>query len=194
MSNEDFFDSAPAMQHCMADLETMSTRPNAAILSIGACTFDMKTLTIGEQFHTTIALKSCEDAGLHIDAATVAWWQKQSEQARRAAFGGEQLPLDKALDKFADWLGTHMTEEKSRCIWGNGANFDPVILDSAFRAADREPPWPFWGVRCFRTFKALWPNVDPPERTGTHHNALDDAIHQVEWMFKIRRTLRGNQS
>lgn len=47
-------------------------------------------------------------------------------------------------------------------------------------------------VRCFRTLKNLWPHIEPAKRTGTHHNALDDAIWQTEHIFTIRRSLRGN--
>lgn len=191
MSNDDFFGDSKPLSNAMADLETMSTRPNAAILSIGAVTFDMRKLTLGERFYTTISPKSCEEAGLHIDAGTIEWWNKQSEVARRAAFAGQHTLRD-GLVQFAEWIEANMVEQKSRCIWGNGANFDVTILESAFRAAGLLIPWEFWSARCFRTFKALWPNVEAPKREGVHHNALDDAIHQVEWMFKIRRSLRGN--
>lgn len=191
----DFFTaSAPPMRDVMIDIETMSTRPNAAFMSIGAITFDMVNLRKGERFYTTISLSSCEAANLVIDASAVQWWGKQSERARQEVFGGPQLPLHDALTRFADWIGRNMTEQNSRCVWGNGANFDPVIVESAYRATGIALPWEFWGVRCFRTLKSLWPNIEPPPRAGVHHHALDDAEYQVEHLFKIRSTLRGNHS
>lgn len=70
------------------------------------------------------------------------------------------------------------------CVWGNGADFDPVLLSSAYRAIGRPPPHKFYNVHCFRTLKNLFP-VEKPARDGTHHNALDDAIHQVKHLHKI---------
>ncbi len=189
---ENFFDiETPRMQHAMADIETMSNKPNAAIIAIGAVTFDIKSLSIGQTFYTTVDLESCAEHGLHLDASTIKCWMEQSDQARRDVLTGAQLPLPVALLDFRDWLDQHTVERKNRCIWGNGASFDPVILESAYRACKIETPWEFWGSRCFRTLKNLYANVEAPPRQGTHHNALDDAMYQVEWLFKIRKTLRG---
>jgi hypothetical protein len=178
----------------MIDLETMSSRPNAAIAAIGAVAFDMKTLTLGETFYTTIDLESCEKLGLHFSASTVSWWLKQSEQARRDVLGGKQTDLSLALADFSSWLCEHCVPAKSLKIWGNGGNFDPVIMESAYAACDEPVPWQFWGVRCFRTLKGLYSAIEPDERQGTHHNALDDAIHQTEHIFKIRKALRGKNT
>lgn len=188
----EFFTATPVtpLANVMIDIETLSTRTNAAILSIGAVTFDMRKMTLGERFYATISATSCEAVGLHVDAATVEWWQKQSETARQQAFKGEHA-LPGALRMLTEFIEGSMVAQKSRCIWGNGANFDPVIVESAYRACKMATPWDFWGVRCFRTFKNIWFNVEAPERQGTHHNALDDAIHQAEWMFKIRNTLKA---
>ena len=176
----------------MVDLETMSSRPNAAIAAIGAVAFDMKNLTLGETFYTTIDLESCEKLGLHFSASTVSWWMRQGDQARRDVLAGQQSNLSMAVADFSSWLCQYCVPKKNLKIWGNGANFDPVIMESAYYAADEPVPWEFWGVRCFRTLKGLYPNITMDERKGTHHNALDDAVHQAEHIFKIRRTLRGN--
>jgi hypothetical protein len=70
--------------------------------------------------------------------------------------------------------------------WGNGADFDLVILRSAFEAVDLDPPYAFHRVRCFRTVKSLF-KVKKPERIGVHHNALDDALHQIRHLQEICR-------
>jgi len=175
----------------MIDLETMSSRPDAAIAAIGAVAFDMKNMAIGESFYTTVDLQSCEDLGLHFSAGTVSWWMRQSEQARRDVLGGEQLDLITAMTGFSLWLQEHCVSQGHLKVWGNGANFDPVIMESAYRACKEPVPWQFWNVRCFRTLKGMY-NIKMQERAGTHHNALDDAMHQTQHIFHIRRTLRGN--
>lgn len=178
----------------MIDLETMSSKSNAAIAAIGAAAFDMKRLTVGKTFYTTISLESCEKRGLHFSAGTVEWWLRQSDQARRDVLGGKRVDIGLALAEFSSWLCENCAPPKSLRVWGNGANFDPVIMESAYEACDEPVPWNFWGVRCFRTLKSLYASIDADDRQGTHHNALDDAVHQVEHIFKIRRTLRGSNT
>jgi inhibitor of KinA sporulation pathway (predicted exonuclease) len=38
---------------------------------------------------------------------------------------------------------------------------------------------------CFRAVKNLFKDVIAPPKTGTHHNALDDAINQTKHLQKI---------
>ena len=45
----------------MVDLETMSTRSNAAICSIGAVKFEGKEIL--DTFYCTVDIKSCKDCG-----------------------------------------------------------------------------------------------------------------------------------
>ena len=188
----DFFDDTPKpaatrFREVMLDLETMSLQPNASVIAIGACTFDMKSLTIGERFYCNVDHVSCQEVGLHLDADTVMWWLSQSEDARKSVTTGQRIALPAALQGFANWLEASTLPVKERCIWGNGANFDPVVLEQAYAACGYEVPWAFWGVRCFRTLKNLWPHIEPAKRTGTHHNALADAVYQaklVQGMYK----------
>ena len=51
-----------------------------------------------------------------------------------------------------------------------------------------KPAWPYRNNRCYRTLKGLLPAIEL-ERSGTHHNALDDAITQARHLQKIVRTL-----
>ena len=44
--------------HLMIDLETLATTPDAAILTIGACTFDPKGSEICTQFYERIELET----------------------------------------------------------------------------------------------------------------------------------------
>lgn len=88
----------------MIDIETLGTKPGAAILSIGAVMFSATGL--GETFYTPVSLKSCTDIGLTVDPDTVAWWMQQSEEARQAAFQADAPPLQTALLRLNDWFAT----------------------------------------------------------------------------------------
>ena len=160
----------------MIDLETYSTRPNAAIASIGAVKWQGDEIV--DTIYCTIDATSCRAVGLHFEKSTLEWWSKQSKEARDALLK-DNLSLDEALAKFEVWFGP-----KSLPTWGNGAGFDNVIMDSAYKALERKRPWLPWEDRCYRTMKNLI-NVPIDKREGTYHNALDDAITQTKHLIKI---------
>jgi exodeoxyribonuclease VIII len=165
----------------MIDLETMGNSSTAAIIAIGAVEFSKDGL--GREFYTTVNLGSAVAAGLTMDASTVLWWMEQSDAARKAAIAAGRCPrpLATALGSLSQWMPVDAE------VWGNGATFDNVILTNAYKSVGLTRPWPFWTDRCFRTLKNLYPHIGAPERTGTHHNALDDAkfqaLHAIE-IFK----------
>ena len=177
------------MQHVMLDLETMSVMSNAAIVAIGAVAFDPDVGELGRTFYCNVDLDSSAGYGLHIHGETVMWWLERSEEAR-AALLDNRLPLDEALQKFSSYL--HSLGEV--CMWGNGATFDNVILSNAYRAVGLARPWSYKNDRDVRTIEELGQGIcnaaEEMERTGPHHHALDDAIHQAKYVSQIWQALR----
>lgn len=177
------------MKHVMLDIETMSRRPNAAIVALAAVPF---TLT-GEIaapvscFYHTIELKSCQEAGLHIGAETVEWWMKQGSEARHSLFLNRQ-PLDMVLDRFTLFL-QDIKEKVSDdpVLWGRGPGFDNVILREAYSTMEKPCPWNFRKDRCMRTLEMIFRarghtlpvSVEEIRRTGFEHHALHDALYQA---------------
>jgi len=157
----------------MIDIETLGTAPGSAILSIGAVMFGPAGLA--EEFYAPISLASCTAAGLTIDPETVEWWMKQSEAARAAAFREGAEPLPRVLSRFSTWFDQVGAERP----WSQGANFDPPLLEAAYRACGMTPPWKFRDVRDTRTLYEQ-ADVKVDRARGTHHNALDDARAQAE--------------
>lgn len=170
------------MTHVMIDIETLSTRPDAAIISIGAVVFSAdgrKTPPAERQrFSATVTARSNARLGRHIDPDTVMWWISQGAEAR-AALAGARVDLAGALTALATWLDG-LGPSRDLYVWGNGATFDPVILHSAYQAADMATPWRYANVRCLRTLKALLPQITSPEAPTVAHNALADAVAQAE--------------
>ena len=173
------------------DIETMSTAPTAAIASIGACRFaiggDGIGDWIGDTFHMHVSLANCQRHGLTIDASTVLWWIKQGDDAKAALLGGQQdaAPLVTALEALANFIdATDDGGPEKPTIWANGASFDLPILANAYRTVGMPLPWKFWEERDLRTLKGLSPDLRI-ERSGTHHNALDDALHQARLVQHI---------
>lgn len=187
--SDDFFGPSP-MPDVMIDIETMGLRPNAPMISLGAVAFDSRAMTLGERFYENVSLASAVAQGAVVDPDTVMWWMQQSDDARSVLRRGP-LHINTVLMKFSEWLEQSTVAQNSRRVWCAGPDFDCVILGEHYRRSYIDVPWRFWNQRDYRTVRELWPNVPRAERKGLH-NALDDALYQVEHLFNIRRALRGN--
>lgn len=167
----------------MIDLETMSLTPGAAILSIGAVSFNLldEPGNMNQVFYENVDLTSCLLAGLEIEASTVQWWRDQSVEAKQALLEAERRPLREVLERFSAWY----REREAKCVWANGPTADVVWMEAAYRAVGMSPPWEYKDVRCFRTIVDL-SGIDKkaiPMR-GVEHDALSDAV----WQTKVVQT------
>lgn len=96
------------------------------------------------------------------------------------------MSLREAGEQFIRWFG----RSAGYWVWSQGGNFDDPMLSAALRAVGLEPPWKFWNSQCTRTvYRLAGLNFNKIPRSGTHHNALDDAIHQVACVQRAFRTL-----
>lgn len=166
----------------MIDLETMGQGPDAAIVAIGAAAMDIEAGAIGPTWHERIDLESSVHGGGVMDASTVLWWLERDAEAQEEIFFPGRQSIDDALRSLATWFLD--TCAHGVCVWGNGASFDNVILRRAFERADLAPPWAWRNDRCYRTVKALHPDVKI-ERSGTHHHALDDVVSQAKHLIAM---------
>lgn len=164
------------MKRVMLDLETMSMKPNAAIVAIGACVFNLE-LGVTDTFYRAVTLESSVEMGGVIDPSTVTWWLDKPKEAQEALLK-DPVPLWVALGDFREWLGE--VDE----VWGNGSDFDNLILRTAYENWDADSPWSHRANRCYRTVCSMAPDVKL-ERCGTHHNALDDATSQAVHLIRI---------
>ena len=159
----------------MVDIETLGTTANSAITSIGAARFDKEEVL--DKFYVVIKF----DNSRFIDADTIRWWMKQKDEARKVFLDGNYFPLADALAAFDTWMGD-ATE-----IWGNGSDFDNVILMDAYK--QHNMTWNHRVNRCYRTLKSLMPGIEI-KRIGTYHNAVDDATSQAEHLIEIMKALK----
>jgi len=167
--------------HIMPDLETMGNKSNAAIIAIGAVAFDANG--VHDRFYSQCSLESSVQLGLKMDAGTVIWWLKQSDQARAAfADNDKAQAIQLSLIEFVQFY----KKNNGGAVWGNGATFDNVILTTAFDLALIPKPWKFWDDKCYRTIKDTFKDVKLI-RTGVHHNAVDDAESQALHLIDIAK-------
>ena len=178
------------MSHIMLDIETLDTTQSAVVLSIGAVVFDPHSKTLGETFYVefTADLDTQQRVGRTVSAATVTWWMQQGAAAKQifvdpAPEGVRRVSTAQGLTEFASFIARNGGKEVQ--LWGNGADFDNVIVGSLFDSFGLAKPWSYGKNRCYRTMKRLFGENVKLRRQGVHHNGLDDAITQAVHLQEI---------
>lgn len=174
--------------HCMIDKETLHTDPNAVILTIGVVLFD----PCGTGIHEKLELRPTIDEQTDIynraiSDSTLDWWATQSEEAREEALGDkDRIPYREAMERLAKFCWN------KHAVWSNGATFDIILAENAFRELDIKVPWSFWNIRDCRTIYDI-ANVSLKDKkygTKTTHRAVEDAEHQALVVQDAYRKLR----
>ena len=167
------------------DLETLSTREDAAIIQIGACipTFDRKYVPLGLscEFETTIRFEDCIDPkyNFHLDPNIMEWWEKQNPKVRAYVFSGQNTYPD-AFHQFKFWIDSIKSGGADVAIWGNGSDFDNKLLSYSLDSLGFHGVWSFRNNRDLRTLKAMHP-VDIAEDPihEVKHTAIGDARYEA---------------
>lgn len=189
-----------SLRHCagMVDIETLSTQPDATILSIGAVLFDPfqvnmpDELANGYTFYVNVDRNSQPRSRSSED--TVAWWAQQSPEAQ-AALLVNPLPIEVALVELHNFLCFRQgaSHPPAHELWANGPNFDCVVLEHAYRQYSRfKLPIDFRRQYCVRSLKEMaWRHGTgrPRIEVGIKHNALDDCIQQALYVQAAHVTL-----
>jgi len=171
--------------HLMIDIETMGTESFSSIISLAAVEFDINTGATGLEFYRNISLQSCIDYGLIVDASTIMWWMKQSDEARKI-LDKDVIPIHFALLDFANFCS------KDYQVWGNSARFDLGLLQNAFTKINVKIPWDFRKERCVRTLVSFKPEIKADFKySGTAHNALADCHNQIQYCHLIWKSLNS---
>lgn len=171
--------------HIVPDIETLGTKGNAKILSIGAVAVIDDSI-VG-QFYVNIdpeSYKDFKDGAFAEDQSTIDWWNKPEMASAREALQHEQHHIEDAIEKFSKWIA----EAKGSHVWGYGAEFDNTILKNAFDVVGVIWPFKFYNHRCLRTL-ANTLNVRVNRNEGTHHNALHDAVNQGKALIQCYEIL-----
>lgn len=183
------------MNHIMLDLETLDTASSAVVISIGAVSFDPYSNALGYRFYVEMTedIADQQKKGRTISGDTVRWWVQQDTSAKRvfseSVDGVDRVSTLKALSLFDRFVAN--SGGKDVCVWGNGADFDNVILTSLYASYGIPTPWSFGRNRCYRTMKNLGIGPRRPQvREGVHHHALDDAITQAVHLQEIFACLK----
>ena len=169
----------------MLDLETTGTTAGCCILSLAVVPFGLDTPV--DSFYERISHISSMDAGFTNDPETLRWWDRQKPDVQEEAFGGTR-EVKAVLESFIFYMQT-LGEAKDMHVWGNGKDFDNVILAAALKKLGLKQPWDFRNNWCYRDMAKLYKIFEKPAPEIPHH-ALYDAKAQAAHLEIIARGAR----
>jgi hypothetical protein len=174
------------MQHVMLDLETFGTQAGCVIRSVGMVMFDTQSNWMGEEYYANLTEEDQIAFGAHKDPGTIAWWSRQSSQAQQ-----QLLINQKPFVSVATEITNFIKGNRGKFVWGQGANFDVVLLEQSLRMSGHKTPWLFYNTRDTRTaYQMAGFDTKSIVRQGTYHNALDDAKHQARCVQHSYRRMK----
>ena len=161
--------------HAMIDIETLDTRPNSVVLSVGAVKFDPYAEI--EPHTKTLWRPGVDDQlaqGRTMSNTTLEWWAKQAEHIKDSTFT-EKGRI--SVHKFFAELNKYLVGVDK--VWCQGPQFDMVILEDLFKQFDHHMNWAYWQVCDCRTIFNMMP-VDPRKAIQQDlHSAEEDAYWQA---------------
>lgn len=184
------------MKDVVIDFETLSTKPNAVIPSVGVRVFDPMTGRLGQTLHIRMDVQEQIDAGYAVDAGTLAFWMKQEQEGRSYMI---KILEDKKERTVSRAEGFRVLHTFLSCIqgvrpWGNGISFDLGICYAEW--GNDGLPWEFWNERDVRTLVATarlldledYKSTTPFE--GVPHNPVSDATHCAKYISAYMKDLK----
>lgn len=190
------------MINIMVDLETLSSRPDAAILSIGAVVFGDGIATESEKtlwthassdrhFHTCIDAASAQKAGGHICPENVEWLLKHASKRWKSRLSRKGMTVHAALHAFNEWILQRKDNKGGDpdqvLIWSSGGPLNITALWQAMERSGIDPAWGRYQHRCYLTLRALSSTrfIVSTKRICALSVAVDKAKHAEKIIAKI---------
>ena len=168
----------------MLDLETLSTRPNAVILTLGAVKFNPFTLEDpGPGLYIRPDVDEQIAQGRDVQDETVNWWMNQAEDVREEALGTDgRISVEAMYQQLNRFL------VGANSIWAQGPLFDFAILENLYRQYGWPTPWQYWQIRDSRTLFGVHGDPRVKGKVGLH-NALEDCVSQATAVQQVYNRL-----
>ena len=168
----------------MVDIESLSSRQDAAIIAIGLCLFDDKEILDSHQI-----LIDPRFAPGHRDPETLKWWNRQDPDVFRKMMSGDTMPWDACEEMYAICESTW----EARTIWANAPTFDVNLLRRLFDLYDVDFPFHFSREMDYRSVKKFAKKMkidfSEPLNSRSAHDAESDAVAQAEALQIMLRDL-----
>ncbi len=175
----------------MIDLETLGTKKDSLILSVGIVLFDPDAApgTLLDSFHFPMDLAAQKGGQLELSCITDFWFQ-QPDAAKAMTDLRAAVP-HRQPEHLASLLENLIKRYPNAKVWGNAPSFDCDIIDSLLtRCGLGGKPWKFYNERDYRTLKAEFGHLVKLPKAEVAHDALSDAKAQAIGVQTIMRALR----
>lgn len=179
----------------MLDIETLSKCHLPTIPQLSAIQFNPITGETFREFNVFINIEDAINKGFRVDGSTLHFWLAQSKEAQNSVFFQHAITVEKAFERFADFIKeiSYSDDENSKkglynnvSIWGNGPSFDSSKLKNGYTHLNMEIPWTYWNEKCVRTVSNINPRIKKEMPfSGIPHNGLDDCKHQIRYVHII---------
>lgn len=173
--------------HIMVDLETLGIDHDSPIIAIGA--------TDGtNSFYGKISLADVKGS---ISPGVMLWWLGQDKEAIQENFFTPSTHGDfsSLLSDFTVWLRNVIdAAQEDYRIYGNGVDFDLVMLTHQYRELNWVLPWNFRKQMCYRALKNQFHYIQADDLGGIKHSALADAQYQHAHLIKILNHIDNMES
>ena len=183
------------MADVMIDVETLSTEYNALLVSIAAVKFNVYDKEIPrESLNLLIDISSyltCTKENIEftnaecpytVSSSTITWWLQQPSY-EGVFLAQPRMSLRQALVQLTAFCAG------SGRYWCQGMNFDPIVLEHAYKQEGLNPPWKFYEWRDSRTAVNLLPKHYFPSKPVNAHDALADCNYQIENLYIVYERL-----
>lgn len=167
----------------VVDIETLGTRPDCVILTVGAVWFDPYSDTEPTNpLYVRLEVDHQVNLGRTIDDDTMDWWSRQSPEIVQEALGDDDRITG---EQFVQQFNRFLTGVDN--VWAQGATFDFTILGFYYRMLGRPFPLNYWALKDSRTLFKMMPSDPRAGLNDAAHNALADAYTQA---IAIQNTYR----
>jgi DNA-binding XRE family transcriptional regulator len=183
------------------DTETLGTKPDSVILSLGAYFVDVEKdipsfdKIVEDGFYMKFDAKEQIDDGRTVDKATLEWWEKEGDVAKDVLAASDN---DVSYTRLFEGLNNYLKGKTDYWIFARSPSFDFTVLDNIRNYNNIESLWPFYHEKDIRTFldtmlmvlpfeeqwnkfnlpKELWPS----DGVITSHHALYDVATDIKRM------------
>lgn len=173
----------------MVDLETLGTKPGCVVGEIGLVVFDWEARKIISGYEVVLETgEQFDRLDMTSSASTVAWWEEQLAKNPETSFWQRVPALE--VTQALTWVNQFLDGFRFDGMWGNGSDFDNAILRELYERAEIELPWTYKQNRCFRTLRAMYPEV-PHVPSAYPHRAYYDALAEAHQCMDIIRKMKG---
>lgn len=181
------------MKHLMIDLETMDTKPTAAITAIAAIFFNPESGEVGETFYRRISLEDSMSNGGTVSADAILRLLRQPTGIRRQMIDDFFHDIESAICDFYDFVNSNMPLQGVK-VWYGCPSLRIAVLRTAmqkFVAEDFEYGNEQSVVTVNELAKSLGLNMESIIPRSGISNAYDQVIYNVKvvsyvWMYLVK--------